>query len=240
MVADQQRRRAEHRELYERRERSDEDRDRWYASGREITARERAEEQFVIGLGDAAANGDRAAVVNVLEYLEADPRYFRSGYIKTKVARRLAQAPLDSRPQARARALVLGWVDGPRGIGCRGIAPLAHASADNALRRALRERLHNSDERVSRRALELLTHVRHPQLSTSDLARAHVIALELAGRGEWLGSRAVRIARWLWTPEWEAELRELVKHHDPRRAGAKRLLEYVDRRRESRKRRPGP
>ena len=45
------------------------------------------------------------------------------------------------------------------------------------------------------------------------------------------GSRPTceRLARWLWTPEWEAELRDLTQHHGPERAPAKKLLESIDR-----------
>jgi hypothetical protein len=99
-------------------------------------------------------------------------------------------------------------------------------------RRGTRTRLHEPSAAIARRALETLTFVPRAQLSRADVGRARELALLQAGKGRWIGSRAHRISMWLWTPDWEADLRRIVAHHDPHRAGAQRLLGLVDRRRE--------
>jgi len=160
--------------------------------------------------------------------------------VKNRLAARLSRALLDGDERARARAFALGWVDGTLHPGYRGACRLAGAFANNEMRRALRARVHHPRPEIARRALEALTFVRHPQLTRAEIERAREIALMQAGKREWLGSRARRIAMWLWTPEWEADLRELVKHHDPQRAAAKRVLGHIDAKRARQARRAGP
>ena len=70
-----------------------------------------------------------------------------------------------------------------------------------------------------------------------DIASARSIVLADAARGQWLSSTVARLATYVWSGEWEAELRSLVPYHGPDRAAAKRLLEAADRRG---RRRPAP
>lgn len=195
-------------------------------------------EQRLHAISDRLALGDDApAADEALTYLEADPYYFWSGYTRAKITRRLADAPLDSIQRERARRYVLDCVDGTKHCSYSEVAQLAGSVADNRMRKALRSRLHLSDTRVARRALRSITKVRHPGLTDADVTVARHLVLADATRTPWLSPNVERLARWLWTPDWEAELRDLTQHHGPERAPAKKLIESMDRRRA---RRPGP
>ncbi|ODT85881.1 MAG: hypothetical protein ABS78_18895 [Phenylobacterium sp. SCN 70-31] len=54
--------------------------------------------------------GDREGVDVLIEFLEADPMFFRSGYTKTKVLRALKGVPLTTSQVARLHAVILGVV----------------------------------------------------------------------------------------------------------------------------------
>jgi len=177
-----------------------------------------------------------------LDLLEADVYEFRSGYLRERVARRLAQAPLDFRQRARARAIVLGVVDGRLHTSIAGIARLGRTVADNRLRRELRQRLHSPDDRVARMALHVVVEVPHPGYTSDDVAAARAVLFREVRRSPYgfASTRHVRIAFKLLTPEWEQELRATAAVHGPDRAAAKSLLRIIDHRRTRRSQRPGP
>ena len=176
-----------------------------------------------------------------LAFLEADVYEFRSGYQRARVARRIAGLSLDARQRARARKYVLDVVDGKKHCTQQAVGQLARAVADNSMRATLRAKLHADNVHVARRALRTLSRVRHPDMSAADETAARALVLSDAAFSAWLPPNVERLARWLWSTEWEAELRELTVHHGPERAAAKRLIETVDRRRDASKaRRPGP
>jgi hypothetical protein len=183
------------------------------------------------------ADGETQAVEEAVAFLERDPYFFRSGYARERVARRLAQTELQAAQKARARGVVLSTVDGKRHCPQPGIGRLARAVADNSLRRELRARLHERDTKVARRALRMLVNIRHPGLSGENLAAARTIVLADASRGDRLSATVSRLAVYLWSAEWEKELRQLLRYHGPDRAGAKRLVEAAERRS---RRRAGP
>ncbi len=185
--------------------------------------------------------GPRTDIDAALTYLEADVYEFRSGYERARIARRISGLSLDAAQRARARKYVLDVVDGEKHCAQQALGQLAHAVADNTTRAALRTRLHASDVRVARRAVRTLSRVRHPGLTAADLTAARALLLADAGYTAWLPPNVERLARWLWSTEWEAELREITRAHGPERAAAKRLVEAIDRRRAAREaKRPGP
>ena len=178
--------------------------------------------------------GDAAAVDRALTYLEADPYYFRSGYARQRVGRKLAHQVMTDTQRARSRAIVLGWVDGTLHSGRVAATHMARSSADNSLRRSLRNRVHDDRVDVARRALQVLIEVKHPGLSERDLRRMRDLVVADAGRYPWLSPVDYRVAMRLWSPEWRAELVAVTKSHGPDRKAAKLLLQAAERR--SRKR----
>ena len=194
-------------------------------------------DSWVADLGRGLGRGDPESIEAALTFLERDPYFFRSGYARERIARRLAQAELTAAQRVRARTVVLSTVDGERHCPLPGAGRLARAVADNSLRRELRSRLHDPDTAVAGRALRMVVNVRNPGLTADDIAAARALVLADAARGQWLSPTVAKLAAYLWSGEWEAELRRLVPYHGPDRAAAKRLLEAADRRR---RRRPAP
>jgi hypothetical protein len=210
--------------------------------GRRHEPQERYYEQldidsWVVELSERLASGEPEAIEEALTLLERDPYFFRSGYARERVARRLARVELTPVQKARARAVVLSTVDGQRHCPHPGVGRLARAVADNPLRRELRARLHDRDSGVARRALRMVVNVRKPGLTADDIAAARALVLADAAGGLRLSPGVARLAAYLWSGEWEADLRGLLPYHGPDRAAAKRLIEFADRRR---LRRPGP
>jgi hypothetical protein len=188
----------------------------------------------------ALAAGEPTAVDRALAFLEDDPYFFRSGYARQRIARKLAGSELDELQRERARRIVMAWVDGQLHPGRAGGVRLAREVADNPMRRALLARLRGKDGDVALRALYALTSVKHPGYSPEDLARAREILLHDINRTRFPPVPSFRAAMRLWSPEWEAELRDIAVVHGPDRAAAKALLQYVDRRRERNARRASP
>ena len=155
--------------------------------------------------------GPRTDVDAALTYLEADVYELRSGYERARIARRISGLSLDAAQRARARKYVLDVVDGEKHCAQQALGQLAHAVADNTTRAALRTRLHTSDARVARRAVRTLSRVRHPGLTAADLTAARALLLADAGYTAWLPPNVERLARWVWSTEWEAELREITR-----------------------------
>ena len=189
--------------------------------------------------GDASRTAtDTEAVDQALAYLEADPYYFRSGYARAKLARSLAQATLSDADRARARRYVLDRSRRRKHCNQRELGQLAGAVANNDLRRGAPRAAARAGPRRPRdgpftRCAASAGPGSRPPTSTA----AHDLVLMDLRRTTWTPPSVARVADWLWSPEWEAELRDIARHHGPDRAGAKHLIEAADRRRQGR--RPG-
>lgn len=60
----------------------------------------------------AIREGERSAIESALTFLDADPYFFRSGYLKEKVLHALKRAPLAERDQERLQMIVLRAIEG--------------------------------------------------------------------------------------------------------------------------------
>jgi hypothetical protein len=94
------------------RDRSAEDREQWTRACAEFRARYST--SFYPGGDsnlDALKRHEPAAIQLGLDFLEADPWHFRSGYTKEEVWIRLRRAPLDKRERSRLEQVGLAYLD---------------------------------------------------------------------------------------------------------------------------------
>lgn len=101
---------------------------------------------------EAARRGERAQLDDLIGFLEADPWFFRSGYIKADINKALLRLPLEPDEEARLRRVVLAVVDRRDGREFRSYCHLARRLATPELRAALEARLAAPDRAVRRRA----------------------------------------------------------------------------------------
>ena len=186
-------------------------------------------EAYTSALGERLAAHDHDAIDAALAYLDADLYYFRSGYAKQKLLRRLAHQPFDAAQRARVRVLVLQIVDGERHGPMRELKRVARTVADNPMRRALRRRLHSTEEAQASRALQVLLQVKRPGFTTDDIDRVHRIIESRAARYSYWANdlRASAVAQRFWTSEWHDEL--LAASRQERQLGARRILDAARR-----------
>ncbi len=51
-------------------------------------------------------SGNRESIESLITYLEADPYYFRSGYLKSRLVRIIKKAPLTAKDEQRLRSVI--------------------------------------------------------------------------------------------------------------------------------------
>lgn len=89
---------------------------------------------------------------NAVVFLEANPRYFRSGYDKARLLRRLKRADLSADHQRRLRKVVLAAVEHSGGVEFRQYCHLASRLASRQLAAELLRLTKSADPDVRRRA----------------------------------------------------------------------------------------
>ena len=94
-----------------------------------------------------------------ITFLEVNPRYFRSGYDKAQVLRRLKRADLSAKHKQRLRSVLLEIIGKPSGVEFRQYCQLATRLASNELATALSKLVKSEDEGVRRGASWMLEHV---------------------------------------------------------------------------------
>jgi hypothetical protein len=99
---------------------------------------------------------DRSTVETVIDFLEEDPRFFRSGYIKETMLRRLKACPLLDRQKRRLVRLVIRSMDGGGRREFQGYSRLAPVVLSDGLLESVRVRLTSNDAEVARRAALIL------------------------------------------------------------------------------------
>ncbi len=104
-----------------------------------------------------------SAIDEAIEYLEADPWYFRSGYVKEEIVRRLKKAPITERQRHRLAVVILrSMATGTRRL-ARHLAKLAIFVDSPAFRSRIEAFSHSTDE-VQHRAKHLLDVLRSQQV----------------------------------------------------------------------------
>jgi hypothetical protein len=179
----------------------------------------------------AVRAGDPEAIDRAISFLEVDPWFHRSGYLKDDLVRALRQVDLGPGAATRLRVVLLAVTDVGDRREFRGYCRLARRIADEALVAALLDRLRGDDVRIARRALWMLDALRVP-LEGDDRRRVQAI-LEQQASGppgddwyqveRWVGRFAARYR----DDTWVATLLDRGCRAGAPDAGALRLLTRV-------------
>ena len=126
-----------------------------------------------LGRGLALLGGKHPyAVETAIAFLEADPWFHRSGYIKEKLLSRLKHVPLSQHDVRRLSRLVIRSVDGGGRREFHAYARLAGALQAQVVAETMRERQASRDPEVARRANEVL-HVLASRTGVSKTEELH-------------------------------------------------------------------
>ena len=110
---------------------------------------------FPGGLGkelDSLRAGDGEAIEMAVRFLEADPLFFRSGYIKAELLRILHRVQLSDNQQDRLRAVILDRIRSGARREFRQYCRLARSLVNSEFRALVEKEMASSDLSVSRRA----------------------------------------------------------------------------------------
>ncbi len=98
------------------------------------------------------AEGNPATIEESIRFLEADPWFFRSGYIKAEIIRRLRRAPLSPAQVGRLQQVILARVAGRDTREFRWYCRLARVVSDPDFRREVERLSHSPADPIARRA----------------------------------------------------------------------------------------
>ncbi len=101
-------------------------------------------------------NSDPEAVELALQFLQADPYFFGSGYIKENILRQFKRFPLTKDQHLRLAALIVRSIDGGGRREFRGYSRLARKIHPESLLEAVNTRLPSSNPEVVLRAKAVL------------------------------------------------------------------------------------
>jgi hypothetical protein len=101
-------------------------------------------------------NADPEAIELALQFLEADPYFFGSGYIKENILRQFKRYPLSKDHHVRLAALIVRSIDGGGRREFRGYSRLARKIHPESLLEAVNARLASSKPEVIFRAQAVL------------------------------------------------------------------------------------
>jgi hypothetical protein len=153
--------------------------------------------------------GDAAQVDPAIDYLEADPWHFRSGYVKEEILRYLPRHNLSFGQAQRLEVVLLRAVDVGDRREFRRSCRLARHLRSPELRRQLHARLRSVDHAVARRALWMLLAIRRPRFRPDEVDVVRALVRESAGqkRGWWASLRWVRpLMPMIASAEWATAL----------------------------------
>lgn len=97
-------------------------------------------------------SGETQAVEMAVRYLEADPWFFRSGYIKEELLKRLRRVTLTDDQRERLRAVILARINKGSGREFRDYCGLAKHLMNDAFAAEVRQAMMSQDANISRRA----------------------------------------------------------------------------------------
>jgi hypothetical protein len=98
------------------------------------------------------STGDAAGLESAIAFLEADPMFFRTGYIKAKLIRYIKPGMITPADATRLQSAVLSVVDTRDDRDFRAFCRLARKVDAPKLRAALMQRLTHQDHNIRRRA----------------------------------------------------------------------------------------
>lgn len=111
-------------------------------------------------------DGDPAGLERAVRFLEADPWFFRSGYVKADLLRFIKRTDLSPAYRRRLRRVLLAAVSHRDRREFRYYCRLARTLDDPELRQALAQRLTDSDAGVRRRARWMLEALEQPEAAS--------------------------------------------------------------------------
>ena len=95
---------------------------------------------------------DHAIIEDAILFLEADPIFFRSGYIKKEILRALKKSHLTNKESERLQTVIIIMVDKCNREEFRDYCKLARVIGTSTLKEKLRDRLSNQDNNIQKRA----------------------------------------------------------------------------------------
>jgi len=104
---------------------------------------------------------DPQAVEMAVRFLESDPWFFRSGYIKEELLEHLRRAVLTDDQQERLRTVILDRIEGAGRREFRRYCLLARLLDAPIFREAVQKRSESPNPRISRQACWVLTALNH-------------------------------------------------------------------------------
>jgi len=147
-----------------------------------------------------------------IQYLEADPWCFRSGYMKETLLDRLRNQELAPAEAERLRKVILGVIDKGDRREFKFYARLSKKLDDPRLRQDLLDRLRGTDAGIARRALWVLSRFPDQEWTSSDVDVIHRLLIDAANDAQWW-----RVRRWVeplatrfWSDAFERELSRRV------------------------------
>ena len=109
---------------------------------------------------DLLEKPDAAIIEAAIAFLEADPYFFRSGYVKADLVRAVSKFPLDQRQQARLQQVIIGRIKGPTRREFRRYCNLAPHVSTSAFEQEIAELANAPDPVTARNAAWVLEALR--------------------------------------------------------------------------------
>lgn len=201
----------------------------WLSAAERANEDVAAFEERLLETEDRLRENDPGAIDQALAFLETDPWWFRSGYAKERLLRRLRPLTLNAEQERRSVQVVKSWVAGRPRREFRQLTRYARRF-DEELHLWVVQQLRASDPVTRRHALWLLFALRNPVDSeeAANLVRHGLVEMcagdpELWRRSDWLKGAV----RQVWTAEWGEELLRRALDEDDLGLGELRLLGYA-------------